>query len=69
MYTPMKRRGFLELNEKKMAEDFQRFTLLEGKVDDFINDQVNKNTRAKTDRDIILLKAFLQTNVEKNTAC
>ena len=54
---------------KKMAEDMPRFTLLEGTVDDFIDDQENKNTRAKTDRDIILLKAFLQTNVDKNTAC
>ena len=47
-----------------------RFALLEGTVDDFIDDQENKNTRTKIDRDIILLKTFLQTkgesrNVEK----
>ena len=38
-----------------------KFALLEGTVDDFIDEQENKNMRAKTDRDIILLKTFLQT--------
>ena len=33
-------------------------------MDDFIDDQKNKNTRAKTGRDIILLKTFLQTKDE-----
>ena len=41
-----------------------RFTLLEETVDDFIDNQENKNTRAKTDRDIILLRKFLQTKGE-----
>ena len=57
----MKWHGFLELSEKKMAEEMPRFALLEGTVDDFIDEQENKNMRAKTDRDIILLKTFLQT--------
>ena len=42
-----------------------RLALLEGTVGDFIDDvQKNKNTRAKKDRDIILLTAFLQTKGE-----
>ena len=45
----MKRRRFLELNEQKMAEEMLRFALLEGTVDDFVDDQKNKNTRAKTE--------------------
>ena len=36
------------------------FTLLEGTIDDFIDEQENKNTRAKTDRDVSLLKPFHQ---------
>ena len=53
-----RRAGFFELNEK-MAEELPRFALLEGTIDDFIDDQENKNTTAKTDRDIILWKSFL----------
>ena len=49
---------------KKIAEEIPRFALHEGTMDDFIDDQENKNTRAKTDRDIILLKTFLQTKGE-----
>ena len=36
------------------------FTPLEGTIDDFIDEQENKNTSAKTDRDVSLLKLFLQ---------
>ena len=31
---------------KKMAEEMPRFALFEGTVDDFIDDNENKNTRA-----------------------
>ena len=37
-----------------------RYALLEGTIDEFIDEQENKNTRAKTDRDVSLLKPFLQ---------
>ena len=47
----------------KMVE-VPRFALLERAIDDFIDEQVNKNTRAKTDGDINLLKPFLQRKVE-----
>ena len=41
-----------------------RFALLEGKIDDFIDEQEDKNTKAKTDRDVSLLKLLLQRKVE-----
>ena len=47
--------GFLK---KKMEEKLPRFALLEGTIDDFIGKQENKNTRAKTDRDVSLLKIY-----------
>ena len=58
-----KEAGFLSWM-KKMAKEMPWFALLQGTVDDFIDDQENKNTRAKTNRDIILLKTFLQTKGE-----
>ena len=52
--------------KNKMEEEVPRFALLEGTIDDFIDDfeQENKTTRAKTDRDVNLLKTFLQRKVE-----
>ncbi|XP_031568117.1 uncharacterized protein KIAA1958-like [Actinia tenebrosa] len=47
-----------------MAEEMPRFALLEGTVDDFIYEQENKNTQAKTNRDVKLLKVFLQSKKE-----
>ena len=47
-----------------MAEELPRFALLEGTIDDFIDEQENKNTRVKTDRDVSLLKTFLQRKEE-----
>ena len=41
-----------------MEEEVPRFALLEGTVDDFIDKLENKNTRAKTDGDVGLLKPF-----------
>ena len=35
------------------------FALLEGTIDDFIDEQENKNIRARTYRDVSLLKNFL----------
>ena len=49
---------------KKIAEEITWFILLEATVDDSIDDQEYKNTGAKTDWDIILLKTFLQTKDE-----
>lgn len=48
--------------KNKIEEEVTRVALLGGKIDDFIDGQENKNTRAKTDRDISLLKAFLSYN-------
>ena len=45
-------------------EEVPRFALLEGVIADFIDEQENKNTRVKTDRDVSLLKPFLQRKVE-----
>ena len=36
-------------------EEVPRFALLEGTIDDFIDKQENKNTRAKTDGNVSLL--------------
>lgn len=47
-----------------MEEEVPRFALFEGKIDDFIHEQENENTRAKTDRDVSLIKTFLQRKVE-----
>ena len=44
--------------------DFVDAALLEGTIDDFIDEQENRNTRAKTDRDVNLLKTFLQRKIE-----
>ena len=41
-----------------------RFLLLEGTIDEFIDEQENKNTKAKTHRDVSLLKPLLQRKVE-----
>ena len=48
----------MRLSEKDMEEELPRFALLEGTIDDFIGKQENKNTRAKTDRDVSLLKIY-----------
>ena len=45
-------------------EEVQRFAPLEGTIDDFKDDQEIKNTRAKSDRDVNLMKPFLQRKVE-----
>ena len=42
----------------------ERFPPLETSVSDFIADQENKNSRAKTQRDVKLLKAFLTVKGE-----
>lgn len=47
-----------------MEEEVPRFVLLEGTMDDLIDEQENKNTRAKTDRNVSLLKTFLQREEE-----
>ena len=41
-----------------------RFSFLEGTIDDVIDEQENKNTRTKTDRDVNLLKTSLQRKIE-----
>ena len=48
--------------KNKIEEEVTRVAFLGGKIDDFIDGQENKNTRAKTERDISLLKAFLSYN-------
>ena len=50
--------------KNKMEEEVPRFVLLEGTMDDLIDEQENKNTRAKTDRNVSLLKTFLQREEE-----
>ena len=47
-----------------MEEEVPRFALPKGTIDDFVDEQGNKNTRAKTDGDVGLLKPFLQRKVE-----
>ena len=42
----------------KMKEEIPRFSLLEGTIDNFIDEQENKNTKANTDRDTSMLKIF-----------
>ena len=49
---------------KFLAAIAQRFPPLESSVSEFITDQENKNTRAKTERDVKLLKAFLTVKGE-----
>ena len=44
--------------------DFVDAALLEGTIDDFTDEQENRNTRAKTDRDVNLLKTSLQRKME-----
>ena len=44
--------------------DFVDAALLEGTIDDFTDEQENRNTRAKTDRDVNLLKTSLQRKIE-----
>ena len=44
--------------------DFVDAALLKGTIDDFIDEQENRNTRAKTDRDVNLLKTSLQRKIE-----
>ena len=55
-------RGYLQ--KKKKMEEFPRCNLLEVTIYDFIDEQVKKNTRAKNDRDVSLLKNFMQRQVE-----
>ena len=45
-------------------EEVPRFAFLEGTIDDFVDEQEMKNTRAKPDRDVSPLKPFLQRTVE-----
>ena len=45
---------------KNKMKEMPRFSLLEGIIDDFIDEQEHKNTRTKTDGDVSLLKPFLQ---------
>lgn len=42
-----------------MDDILPRFALFDGTVDSFIDEQENKNTRQKTERDVNLLKTFL----------
>lgn len=49
--------------KNKIEEEVTRVAFLGGKIDDFIDGQENKNTRAKTERDISLLKASVTINV------
>ena len=54
-----------------MAQGSTRFEHLEKSIDDFVIEQQNKNTRAKTTRDVKLLMEFLretpdQRNPEDN---
>ena len=44
------------LSLKKMEEEVPRFALLEEAIEDLIGKQENIGTRAKTDRDVSLLK-------------
>ena len=41
-----------------------RFVLLEGTIDDFTDEQENKNTRAKFNLDVSLIKTFLRRKAE-----
>ena len=50
--------------KNKMEEEVPRFVLLEGTIDDLIDEQENKNTSAKADRNVSLLKTFLQREEE-----
>ena len=47
------------LSLKKMEEEVPRFALLEEAIEDLIGKQENIGTRAKTDRDVSLLKKTL----------
>ena len=49
---------------KFLAAMAQRFPPLKSSVNEFIADQENKNTRAKTERYVKLLKAFLTVKGE-----
>ena len=48
--------------------EVSRFALLEGTINDFTGEQGNRNTRAKTDRDLSLLKTIPQRKVELRNA-
>lgn len=50
--------------KNKMEEEMPRFALLVLTIDDFEDEQENKNTRARTEREESLLKTFLQRKVE-----
>ena len=52
---------------KNKMEEVSRSALLEGTIDDFIDEQENKNTRAKTDGKVSLLKSFLQRKINSGT--
>lgn len=47
-----------------MEAEVPRSVLLEGTTDDLIDEQENKNTSAKTHRNVSLLKTFLQREEE-----
>ena len=55
------------MEEDKCAVFFKnkvsRSALLEGTIDDFIDEQENQTTRAKTDGKVSLLKSFLQRKI------
>lgn len=50
-----------------MEAEVPRFVLLEGTIDDLIDEQENKNMSAKTDRSVSLLTTFLQREEELRT--
>ena len=43
-----------------MEKEVPRFAFLEGTIDDFVDEQEIKNTRAKTDRDVSPLNPFFK---------
>jgi len=47
-----------------MAESWRRFIALDNSIEDFIQEQQNKHTRAKTRRDVCLLIEFLKQKEE-----
>ena len=49
-----------------MAEQSRRFVSLDKPIDKFIEDQKNKNTLSKTERDVSLLTEFLNSQNESS---
>ena len=64
LYITVKSNTTAAFCKNKMEEEVPRFALHDGTIDDFIDEQENKNTNAKTDRDVSLLKPFLQRKVK-----